>query len=133
MQSFFQLKYIKRISYKYLRLKKGRFFSFTVLKIILFKMGDQMRYESPLPPYPTSSKFSAPHTQPYPSPHPPFQFPPTSGNAHPLGWTKLHQTARRPNRLDLPPDESANLEELESFSKMFKQKRIKLGYTQVNN
>jgi class 2 POU domain transcription factor len=33
-------------------------------------------------------------------------------------------------RLDLPPDESADLEELEAFSKMFKQKRIKLGYTQ---
>merc|ERR1719189_2599363 len=33
-------------------------------------------------------------------------------------------------RLDLPPDENADLEELEEFSKMFKQKRIKLGYTQ---
>ena len=56
-----------------------------------------------------------------------------SAGGHPLGWTKLHQTARRPNRLDLPPDESANLEELEAFSKMFKQKRIKLGYTQASN
>ena len=35
-----------------------------------------------------------------------------------------------PQRLDLPPDESADLEELKAFSKMFKQKRIKLGYTQ---
>jgi class 2 POU domain transcription factor len=35
-----------------------------------------------------------------------------------------------PNRLDLPPDENTDLEELEKFSKMFKQKRIKLGYTQ---
>ena len=33
-------------------------------------------------------------------------------------------------RLDLPPEENADLEELEKFSKMFKQKRIKLGYTQ---
>merc|ERR1719189_1126534 len=33
-------------------------------------------------------------------------------------------------RLDLPPEENADLEELEAFSKMFKQKRIKLGYTQ---
>merc|ERR1719229_1290754 len=37
---------------------------------------------------------------------------------------------QRPQKLDLPPDESADLEELEAFSKMFKQKRIKLGYTQ---
>ena len=35
-----------------------------------------------------------------------------------------------PARLDLPPDENTDLEELEKFSKMFKQKRIKLGYTQ---
>jgi hypothetical protein len=30
-------------------------------------------------------------------------------------------------RLDLPPEENADLEELEKFAKMFKQKRIKLG------
>ncbi len=35
-----------------------------------------------------------------------------------------------PARLDLPPDENTDLEELEKFSKLFKQKRIKLGYTQ---
>jgi hypothetical protein len=29
--------------------------------------------------------------------------------------------------LDLPPEESTDLEELEQFAKMFKQKRIKLG------
>merc|ERR1719189_2420198 len=33
-------------------------------------------------------------------------------------------------RLDLPPEENTDLEELEKFAKMFKQKRIKLGYTQ---
>jgi len=33
-------------------------------------------------------------------------------------------------RVDLPPEENADLEELEKFAKMFKQKRIKLGYTQ---
>merc|ERR1719150_588545 len=33
-------------------------------------------------------------------------------------------------RLDLPADENVDLEELEQFAKMFKQKRIKLGYTQ---
>ena len=35
-----------------------------------------------------------------------------------------------PQRLDFPPDDNTDLEELEKFSKMFKQKRIKLGYTQ---
>jgi class 2 POU domain transcription factor len=35
-----------------------------------------------------------------------------------------------PKRLDLPPEENMDLEELERFSKLFKQKRIKLGYTQ---
>ena len=30
-------------------------------------------------------------------------------------------------RFDMPPEETADLEELEEFSKMFKQKRIKLG------
>ena len=34
-----------------------------------------------------------------------------------------HQTPR----FDMPPEETADLEELEEFSKMFKQKRIKLG------
>ena len=32
-----------------------------------------------------------------------------------------------PPRLELPPEESTDLEELEQFAKMFKQKRIKLG------
>ena len=30
-------------------------------------------------------------------------------------------------RLDLPPDENIDLEELEGFAKEFKQRRIKLG------
>ena len=29
--------------------------------------------------------------------------------------------------MDIPPEESTDLEELEQFAKMFKQKRIKLG------
>jgi len=36
-------------------------------------------------------------------------------------------------RLDLPADENIQLEELEEFAKEFKQRRIKLGYTQVIN
>ncbi len=35
-------------------------------------------------------------------------------------------------RLDLPPEENADLEELEKFAKMFKQKRIKLGERKKN-
>ena len=34
-------------------------------------------------------------------------------------------------RLDLPAEENIELEELEEFAKEFKQRRIKLGYTQV--
>ena len=36
-----------------------------------------------------------------------------------------------PPRLELPPEESTDLEELEQFAKMFKQKRIKLGKATV--
>jgi hypothetical protein len=35
-------------------------------------------------------------------------------------------------RLELPADENIQLEELEEFAKEFKQRRIKLGYTQVS-
>ena len=38
-----------------------------------------------------------------------------------------HQGPGQQPRFDLPPEETADLEELEEFSKMFKQKRIKLG------
>ena len=53
------------------------------------------------------------------------QHTPTSGS----GMSRAASTAM-PKRLDLPPDENMDLEELERFSKLFKQKRIKLGYTQ---
>ena len=42
----------------------------------------------------------------------------------------LQPSTQLPQRLDFPPDDNTDLEELEKFSKMFKQKRIKLGYTQ---
>ena len=38
-----------------------------------------------------------------------------------------HKAPGQHSRLDLPPEESTDLEELEQFAKMFKQKRIKLG------
>jgi len=44
-----------------------------------------------------------------------------------LGFMQGHG---QPPRFEMPPEETADLEELEEFSKMFKQKRIKLGYTQ---
>ena len=74
-----------------------------------------------------------------PSSVPAFPFSPASFPGFPPAPPMFphHQTARLPGlpparaqKLDLPPDESADLEELEAFSKMFKQKRIKLGYTQ---
>ena len=42
----------------------------------------------------------------------------------------LQPSTQLPQRLEFPPDDNTDLEELEKFSKMFKQKRIKLGYTQ---
>jgi len=70
----------------------------------------------------------------------PGAFPPTSHASFPHfhQMPPLHPTspyAHKPEkmfrgRLDLPPEENADLEELEKFAKMFKQKRIKLGYTQ---
>merc|ERR1712223_1089000 len=53
---------------------------------------------------------------------------PTSGGGG-GGLSRAASTAM-PKRLDLPPEENMDLEELERFSKLFKQKRIKLGYTQ---
>ena len=70
-------------------------------------------------------------TPPFPFPPNSFPFPPSSLPSHPIfPQPRMHLQQPRPQRLDLPPDESADLEELEAFSKMFKQKRIKLGYTQ---
>ena len=51
------------------------------------------------------------------------------GGVTPTSMTRAAATAM-PKRLDLPPEENMDLEELERFSKLFKQKRIKLGYTQ---
>ena len=50
-----------------------------------------------------------------------------------LFWIKylLLQGPGQQPRFDLPPEETADLEELEEFSKMFKQKRIKLGINQT--
>ena len=50
-------------------------------------------------------------------------------NRTPTSMSRAASTAM-PKRLDLPPEENMDLEELERFSKLFKQKRIKLGYTQ---
>ena len=75
---------------------------------------------------------------------PPYSHQAISPPVHPAPLPRLHQDYQArmlqqqqqqrnsvmPQRLDLPPDENTDLEELEQFSKMFKQKRIKLGYTQ---
>jgi len=71
---------------------------------------------NPLPRGPPTSMHFTPTSFPYNMQH-------TSPYAH-----KPEKMFR--GRLDLPPEENADLEELEKFAKMFKQKRIKLGYTQ---
>ena len=43
-------------------------------------------------------------------------------------FTKLFQG----QHMEIPPEESTDLEELEQFAKMFKQKRIKLGKLYLN-
>ena len=89
------------------------------------------------PPSPTKvSAPSPPIMPPFPFPPTGFPFPPVSMPPHPHAVfpnpprMSMSASNPRPQKLDLPPDESADLEELEAFSKMFKQKRIKLGYTQ---
>jgi len=64
-----------------------------------------------------------------------MQFTPTSFPYNLSPHTNPNPYANKPEkmfrgRLDLPPEENADLEELEKFAKLFKQKRIKLGYTQ---
>merc|ERR1719471_90167 len=88
-----------------------------------------------------------PHTQPPPPPHslfsasfaqrlPPTPRPPKAVLTSPMRmaqgghFQRKGQNGSLPARLDLPPDENTDLEELEKFAKLFKQKRIKLGYTQ---
>jgi len=86
----------------------------------------EMKTEQRLPPNPLAR-----------TPPTPMQFPPTSFpyNLHPPHSPQPNPYANKPEkmfrgRLDLPPEENADLEELEKFAKLFKQKRIKLGYTQ---
>ena len=89
------------------------------------------RAEQRLPPV------SVPRAPPAAFPHhPPTSMAPFSPYHHQLaGLHPPSPYAHKPEkmfrgRLDLPPEENADLEELEKFAKMFKQKRIKLGYTQ---
>ena len=66
---------------------------------------------------PTKAQLTMPPMNHHPLPHPA-----TSGGA--FGPGMLHVP---PPRLELPPEETTDLEELEQFAKMFKQRRIKLG------
>ncbi|XP_028173018.1 protein nubbin-like [Ostrinia furnacalis] len=47
-----------------------------------------------------------------------------------LAHTPLHAHAHKPRALEPAADDTADLEELEHFAKTFKQRRIKLGFTQ---
>merc|ERR1719245_265005 len=82
-----------------------------------------------------------PHSQPPPPPHslfsasfaqrlPPTPRPPKAVLTSPMRMAQGGHFQRKGQNGSLPPDENTDLEELEKFSKMFKQKRIKLGYTQ---
>ncbi|KAI5633839.1 homeobox domain-containing protein [Phthorimaea operculella] len=52
-------------------------------------------------------------------------------HAHALPATPLHAHAHKPRALEpAAADDTADLEELEHFAKTFKQRRIKLGFTQ---
>lgn len=53
---------------------------------------------------------------------------PTNLAFTPNNTSKMMQTA--PRLLDQSPEETTDLEELEQFAKAFKQRRIKLGFTQ---
>ncbi|CAH0750558.1 unnamed protein product [Diatraea saccharalis] len=66
------------------------------------------------PHTPGSGRARSPH-----HPHPPL-------HAH----TPLHAHAHKPRALEPAADDTADLEELEHFAKTFKQRRIKLGFTQ---
>ncbi|CAK1540858.1 unnamed protein product [Leptosia nina] len=79
------------------------------------------RSPSPLSrsPPPGAGAFLTPHT-------------PGPGRArspHSHAHSPLHAHAHKPRALD-PADDTADLEELEHFAKTFKQRRIKLGFTQ---
>ncbi|XP_059055434.1 POU domain, class 2, transcription factor 3L-like isoform X1 [Achroia grisella] len=51
-------------------------------------------------------------------------------HAHLHAHTPLHAHAHKPRALEPAADDTADLEELEHFAKTFKQRRIKLGFTQ---
>ncbi|KAH9640028.1 hypothetical protein HF086_008123 [Spodoptera exigua] len=83
--------------------------------------GADGRSPSPRRTPPGAAAFLTPHT-------------PGSGRArsplHAHAHTPLHAHAHKPRALEPTPDDTADLEELEHFAKTFKQRRIKLGFTQ---
>ena len=121
---------------KFVYYKPDKPFPKQIFKFPLFQL-----LSRPLPPSPPTSmdKFGPrltasspvrdhlPTSQP--SPFPPTSFHQYGGQLQPNPYAHKPEKMFR-GRLDLPPEENADLEELEKFSKMFKQKRIKLGYTQ---
>nr|XP_034827120.1 protein nubbin-like [Maniola hyperantus] len=91
----------------------------------------ETRSPSPRRSPPGAAAFLTPHT---PGPGR-ARSPPAHAHAlhahSPLGaaHSPLHAHAHKPRALD-PADDTADLEELEHFAKTFKQRRIKLGFTQ---
>ncbi|XP_049696688.2 protein nubbin isoform X2 [Helicoverpa armigera] len=85
-----------------------------------YKYIQEGRSPSPRRTPPGAGAFLTPHT-------------PGPGRArspHAHAHTPLHAHAHKPRALDPTADDTADLEELEHFAKTFKQRRIKLGFTQ---
>ncbi|XP_039751454.1 POU domain, class 2, transcription factor 3-like [Pararge aegeria] len=94
------------------------------------------RSPSPRGSPPGAAAFLTPHTPGPGRARSPHTHAHTHAHAHahaphaPLaGHSPLHAHAHKPRALD-PADDTADLEELEHFAKTFKQRRIKLGFTQ---
>ncbi|XP_038214864.1 silk gland factor 3-like [Zerene cesonia] len=94
------------------------------------------RSPSPRGSPPGAAAFLTPHTpgpgrarSPHAHAHALHTHTHTHAHAHTQAHSPLHAHAHKPRALD-PADDTADLEELEHFAKTFKQRRIKLGFTQ---
>ncbi|KAL0881267.1 hypothetical protein ABMA27_002364 [Loxostege sticticalis] len=89
------------------------------------------RSPSPRRTPPGAGAFLTPHTPGSGRARSPHHAPPhAQSHAHALAHTPLHAHAHKPRALEPAADDTADLEELEHFAKTFKQRRIKLGFTQ---
>ncbi|XP_013178398.1 PREDICTED: protein nubbin-like isoform X1 [Papilio xuthus] len=95
--------------------------------------GDEARSPSPrrTPPGGGAGAFLTPLTPLTPlAPLTPLTPGPGRARSPGASRTPLHAHAHKPRALEPAADDTADLEELEHFAKTFKQRRIKLGFTQ---